>query len=366
MLKKSLLAISVFSQILLVSFMGVYIYTNQSKPEVIEDLFTSTSPQVEDRVTPVFSVPFTAYIEAKGVVLPSSGYLHVSNPLEGQVRGVYVAPGDWVKEESPLFKLCDNEIYVEIKEREAKLARSVATLNFMKKGPSEFTLLGKRKEIEEVEIKRACGEKEAEIFHTLLNKTAISVVEHDEKQLFLQITEKELERVTAEYDGLKAGMSPEEELIYVNDVEEKKATLKLSTLKLENSLITSPINGMVVAVDVAAGEFLKEKGLKGVTIVKTNPLMVKVCISEDEAYKIRLGQKLRAIAIHPSNPSMHFVLDYVSYNPRMSVYTNGERKLELLFSFQKGDHPIYLEQTLKVYVETSKPADLSFLHYQYY
>ncbi len=365
MLKKGLLVISIFSQILLVCFMGIYIYTNRSAPEIIEDLFVDACPVVEEVVSPIFSVPFTSYIESIGVVVPASGYLHISNPLEGEVKGVYVTAGDMVKEESPLFKLCDNVIYVELKEKEARLDKAIATLNFMKKGASEFALLSKRKEIEEVEIKRSCQEKEAEIFQALLSKTAISTVEHDEKHMFLQITEKELERVTAQYDDLKAGISLEEEKIYINDVEEKKASLKLSTLKLENSLIKSPISGMVVSVDVATGEYLKDKGSKGVTIVKTNPSMIKVSVDEEEAYRIRLGQKLRAIAIHPTNPSIHFVLDYVSYNPKMSVYTNGERKLELLFSFSKGDVPIYLEQSLKVYVETSRAADLSFLHYQY-
>ena len=365
MLKKGLLGISIVSQILLVCFMGMYIYTNRSSPEIIEDLFTEASPVIEESVSAVFSVPFTSYIESIGVVVPPSGYIHVSSPLEGEINAVYVAPGDVVKEGSPLFKLSDNAIYVKIKEKEAKLDKSIATLNFMQKGPSEFALLSKRKEVEEVEIKRSCQEKEAEIFQTLLSKTAISAVEHDEKHMFLQITEKELERVTAQYNDLKAGISPEEKEIYIQDVEEKKASLKLTTLKLENSLIKAPISGMVVSVDVANGEYIKDKGLKGVTIVKTSPAMIMVSVDEQEAYRIRLGQKLRAIAVHPTNPSIHFVLDYVSYNPKMSVYTNGERKLELLFSFSKGDVPIYLEQSLKVYLETSRVADLSFLHYQY-
>jgi len=366
MLKKGLLGFSIVSQILLVIFMGVYMFTHRAQKEIIHDLFIQPSSSLQGGEPSAFSVPFTSFLKAKGVVVPSSGYIKVSNPLIGKVKDVFVSLGDRVNQDTPLFKLCDDEAQLEVKEKKACLDQSIARLNFMKKGPSEFALLSKQKEVEEVEIKKHGQEREAEIFQTLLSKTAISTIEHDEKQLFLQITEKELERVKAQYDELKAGISPEEELIYINDVEEKKASLKLSRLKLEDTAVKAPTSGTVLSIDVLEGEYLNDRGIKGITIGKTTPSMICVSVDEKEAYKICLGQKLRAIAVHPANPSIYFVLDYLCHHPKLSVYTNGERKLELFFTFHKGDFPIYLEQSLDVFVETFKTADLSFVHYQYH
>lgn len=367
MLKKSLLAVSIVFQVLLVGVMSFVIYTKPASTEIIEDLFEEETLSTSiNKLAQEISLPFASYIEAKGVVVPASGYIEVTNPLEGEVEYVFVKQGEVVDVGQPLFKMCDKSIYIEIKEKEARLNKALAQLTYLQKGPSKFQLIAKQKEIEEKEIKRDCQRKEALIFKDLLNRTAVSTVESDEKHMFLQITEKELEKVHAEYDDLKEPMSSEEKEIYISAVEEKKASLKLSTLKLENTLVKSPTKARVVAVKMATGEFLKEKGYKGVVLAKESPGMLKVCVDEALAYKIQKGKNLKAVARHPDNKDFQFVLEYVSFNPKMSIYKEGERMLELYFSFNNEDVPLYLEQSMTVYIEMNSVSDLSFLHYQYY
>jgi HlyD family secretion protein len=373
MLRKGLLAISIFSQFLLVGFMGFIIYSRQSKPEIMEDIFTenvqldSAFCSVEQLIHPkeVFSVPYKYFIESKGVVVPSSGYVKITNPMEGKVTDLYVKVGDLVEEGAALFRICDNCIQVLIKQKEANLNKSIAELKFLQNGPSEFAKLKMQKEIEEIEIRKKGQEKEVSIFQSLLEKSAVSALEKDEKSMFLQITEKTLEKAKADYDQLTAKMGSDEEDIYLNEIEEKKAELKLAALQLEKTLVKSPISGRVIDVDLSPGQYLKDKGNTYMTVASEDPTMIKVSIDEGDAYKIAIGKKLKAVAVHPQNPEIYFILDFVSFNPRMSIYQDGGRKLDLFFSLQKDEVPLYLEQSLKVYIETSSLNDLSFLHYQF-
>ena len=45
--------------------------------------------------------------------------------------------------------------------------------------------------------------------------------------------------------------------------------------------------------------------------------------------------------------------------------SGDKSKLELVFSFDRGKAPIYLEQNLDVYLEASSPSDTSYLDYQF-
>jgi multidrug efflux pump subunit AcrA (membrane-fusion protein) len=366
MLKKSLLGISIFFQVFLVGILSVHLYLGREKEEVVESIFSDKIISTVEKRTPEPCLPFTSYIEVFGTVVPVGGYITISSPIEGAVENLFVSAGNRVVEGQPLFKIADQGIYLEIEEKKALLNKAQASLTFLQNGASKYALLSKQKELEEIALRKDRGEKEAILFEDLLEKMAVSVSENDEKHLFLQITQKELEKATAEYDELNAPMTADEQEIYLSDIEEKKASLQMSTLKLASSLITSPMNGRIVELSIAKGEYLADKGLKGVVIVKEEPLMIKVSISENDAYKIKRHKNLRAIAVHPTNPDIRFVLDYHSYNPKMGIYKDGARRLDLFFTFNKDESPVYLEQSLDVYIETGSPIDLSFLHHQFH
>jgi multidrug efflux pump subunit AcrA (membrane-fusion protein) len=377
MLRKGLIGICIFSQVLLICFMAFIIHSKDTKQEIMEDLFVKKEDlnrevcsleEISNKVSnvkSVFSVPYKSFIEAKGVVVPSSGYIYITNPIEGKVSDVFVKVGDLVEESSPLFKICDNCTQVLIKEKEASLNKWVAKLKFLQNGASAFAKLKVQKEIEEIEILKKNQEKEVLIFQNLLEKSAISALESEEKGMNLQITEKSLEKAKAKYDELNAKMTSDEEDIYLNKIEEKKAKLKLAALGLEKTIVKSPVAARVIDVDLCKGQYLNDKGYKYITLASENPTVIKVSVEENEAYKIVTNKKLRAVAVHPENDEIYFILDFAYFNPRMSIYKDGSKKLDLFFTLNKEGVPLYFEQSLKVYIETSSLNDLSFLHYQF-
>ena len=53
---------------------------------------------------------------------------------------------------------------------------------------------------------------------------------------------------------------------------------------------------------------------------------------------------------------IHFLLEYVGVNP---CFAEGEY-LELLFAFDRQKNPVYLDETLDVYIEASEAALLDY------
>lgn len=345
MLKKVILSVSICIQVLLVGVLCFHIYNAKQRVEIIEDLFVDTFATKDSS----FSLPFTSFIETSGVVVPEGGYLTISTPKEGVVDNIFVLQGAHVEEGAPLFKMKDGACYIDVKEKEEQLAKAKALHAFKKMGKAKYALLAKEKELEEIALRKEHEEKDAFVFKNLLEKMAVSAAETEDKLLIAHSTQKEYEKAKAEFLDLKAPMNKKEEAIYLHDIEEKKAALKQSTLQVENTVIRAPIAGTVVDVMTNKGEYLSENNATGI-LLAGDTLMVKVTISEDKMYKIKRSNNLKGVAVLGSK---RFLLQYHSYNPKLSMDKDGGRCLELYFSFTEEPTSLYLDQSLKVYIEAS-------------
>ena len=363
MLKKGLLYSSIFFQIILILFMGFIIYTKDNNIETVEGIFIE-----DDNNTPVSfieeenHIPFKSYIKSTGVTQPSSGYIKISNAVEGFIEKIFVSIGDEVKINDPIFKITNNSIHVEVKQKEANLNKSVAKLLLIKKSPPQYALKNMKKKLRELSIKKENQEKEVAIFDNLLKKSAISQIENNDKHMCLNIIEKEIEQTQDEYNEINSGISQEEEEIYLNDIEEKKANLKLSTIKLENTFVKAPQSGKIINIETSEGEYLGGSPVTCMTIAGGTSTLMKVEIDEGDIYKIKKNKSLRAIAIHPSNSDIFFNLEYCFFNPVLKDNGNKSRQLEVFFSFSESDLPIFLSQSFDIYLETQSVDDLSFIH----
>ena len=359
-MKKVLLCLSIFSQVLLVGLLGFIIYCNNCKSEIISGLFDEKI-DLKDKISQENTVPYKKYIEAKGRVVPSEGYIEAYSYSPGFIDKVFVSIGDDVKKGQPIVGFNNTEIQIEIKEKEANLNKAKAILAFNKKEPCKYALLSKKREIEQLEIQQKGQKQQAFILNNLFSQAALTPFEYEGKKIFIEKTNKELEKAFAEYEGLKKGISREEEQVYLSDVEEKKAQLKLSQRKLEHSVIKAPINGCVVGFNLSEKGYPKKQRMRSVILAEKTPSMIKVSVSEYDAYKIAVNKNLRAVAVHPANHNIVFPLEYVSFEPKLAVYKNGEKKLHLYFSFKKNNVPVYFEQTFNIYLETSYIQENTFL-----
>ena len=125
----------------------------------------------------------------------------------------------------------------------------------------------------------------------------------------------------------------------------------------------SPIDGVVLGVNTQPGESV---GLNPVMVIGSiSPMHLKVLVDEKDAWKISPTKKLRAIAQHRDNPEIYSILKFEKVNPIFRSNEANEKKLELTFSLDRGNSPLYLEERLDVFIEAKSPKDTSCIEYQF-
>ncbi|MBM3194009.1 MAG: biotin/lipoyl-binding protein [Chlamydiae bacterium] len=143
-------------------------------------------------------------------------------------------------------------------------------------------------------------------------------------------------------------------------IRKKEIVMHAAEKALQDCKITSFAEGRVLKVNVHPGEYISPNE-EAILIGVDNPLHLKVLLDENDVWKINPTKNMRALAFHRTNPTIHFVLDFVALNHSI----DPSNKLEMIFSFDKGKAPLYLDQTLDVYIESISPQDASYLDYEF-
>jgi len=304
------------------------------------------------------NIPFAHYVMGEGKVA-CSNYVKVTAKREGIMEDLFVEEGDAVRLGDSLFQMDDGVLRFAFREKLAEYESSLAEVKWLEKGASEFDLRVKEKEIEQIQIRLFHEEKERNIFIDLFEKNAISESEKERQETLVQIAFAQKEKVLAEYQKLKAGPSNEEKEVKRAQLREKEVAMRSAEKALSECSVLSPIEGRVLKVKTQPGEYIR-LGDEAVVIGSEHPLHLRVLIDEKDIWRISPAKNLRAIAIHRMNPKIYFIPNFIAIKQ-----SSNEGKVEILFAFDKGNAPIYLDQALDVYIEAASIQDTSYLDYQF-
>ncbi len=338
---------------------------SQRKEPLAAEVYSQGEEDLFNKEEKGVGIPFRHFVTAVGKVTPSSDYVHVNTVEPGIVEAVFVKQGQLVKEGDLLFQMNDSAHFLTLREKVAEYETAIARVKLLQEEPSKLQLKAKQQEIEQAKLKYEQAEKEHYVFEELLEKCAVSRHEKEVQEIQLKTAAFEINKLLCEYDQIKEGAS--EAFINVGKAElgEKEANIRSVEKKLSNCKIKSPIQGRVLSVNVHSGEFLEPTEKSAIVIGLDNPLHLHVYIDEKDAWRISPSNTLRAIAVHKSNPKIHFILNFVMTNPCLQKKGEQGEKLEVVFSFDKGKAPIYLEENLEVFIEASSPNDTGYLDYQF-
>lgn len=325
-----------------------------------EDFSEDLTEEVDDVGVRGVKIPFRHYVKGSGLIKPSTDYVKINAPFAGIIERVFVQVGQKVNIHEPLFELDTSMLKCELKEKQAEYNIALAEYNLLNKNPSAIELKMKEKEVEQMKMRREEQVEKCHVFESLLAKNAVSQCEKEEQESLLRIFAADMERVLLEYDHLKEGACQEAKEVGKAIIEEKEVSIELVQKMLSDCQILSPISGRVLSVPIHSGEYVEPAMEKSIILGSEDPLYLQVRIDDQDAWRVTPQKNLRALAIHRANPKIQFILDFVSAKPCLN-----ENKLELVFSFEKGKAPIYLEQQLDVYIEAAPLGDTSYLDYQF-
>lgn len=236
-------------------------------------------------------------------VLTASGYVialkqvDVSSKITGRVVSLDVREGDRVRQGQVIARLDDAEFNAQVSRASASVVAARARLSQLQAGsrPQE---IGRAK----AEAERASADlKNAEIAlrrtESLVKDGVIPQQSLDDARARYQMAQSTYNAMRESYELTQAGPRREEVDVAKAQLQQAEAELSLAQAQLQNTVIRSPISGVVLNRYVEVGAmvttgFTSEFGAKQalVSVADMNDLQVELDIAEADIAKVQLGQ----------------------------------------------------------------------------
>ncbi|WP_395746095.1 efflux RND transporter periplasmic adaptor subunit [Prosthecobacter sp.] len=252
--------------------------------------------------------PYRIFVAGSGLIEASSENIAIGTTVGGVVARIYVQIGSQVKAGEPLFTLDDRTHRAEIALRENA--------------------------VKVVEAQLADARDELAFNEGLSNTGAVSVEDTNKRRNTVRVVEAQLAQT--------------------------KAQLSSAMTELEKLTVRAPVDGQVLQLKVHLGEYAPA-GILGTPLImlgNVTPLHVRVDVDEDDAWRIRSGAA--ATACLRGNKDISTPLKFVRFEPYVlpkrsltgdSTERVDTRVLQVIFSFTRGDLPLFVGQQMDVFID---------------
>ncbi len=271
---------------------------------------TVPAPPVADPARP----PYQAFVAGSGIVESSTENIAIGTQLPGIVSKIYVQIGSRVKAGDPLFTIDDRAQRAELETRRASVQVAEAQL--------------------------ADSKNQLALAESITDKRAMSTEERDKRRYAVQKAEAQLAQAHAELTAIETD--------------------------LDRLTVRAPVDGQVLQLKVHPGEFAPTGVLSTPLILLGNvdKLCVRVDVDENDAWRVRNGAK--ATGNLRGNKDIKAALEFVRFEPYVvpkksltgdSSERVDTRVLQVIYSFDRGDLPIFVGQQMDVFIEA--PRDVA-------
>lgn len=291
---------------------------------------TQVAPQAAAPVKLPPTSQFEHAISGSGLVEANTRNIAVGSHLSGIVKQLFVAEGDSVEKDAPLFKLDDRSARAEISTAESNLSVARAQL-----AEAQVSLADQRDQYARV---------------SKLKEGVAVTADRVSRLRFAAQT------ATTRVNVAKAA------------VDEAEARLKEANVTLEKTTVTAPITGKVLKLNTRVGEFVQagETNTPPLVVGNDTPLHVRVSLDENDLW--RFSKEAKATGSLRSNRNVTFPLTFVRLEPYVVPKTSltgatsekvDTRVLEVVYRVEATDAPVYIGQQVDVFIEETTPSQPS-------
>ena len=270
----------------------------------------------EGATTVVNSVvsPFATSVAGTGIVEASTENIAIGTPVSGIVTAIAVKWGDRVKSGDLLFKIEDRDLQGQLLVANAKVKEAEAGLAKVK------NLL--------------------DVGEGLSKGSSISVVDLANRRFDVAINEGIIASAKSQVEQLK--------------------------IEVDRRTVRAPVSGRILQIKIRPGEYA-QSGMVNPPLMLLGDdtrLHVRVDINENDAWRVK--PTAPAMAYIPGNPDLRMRLQFERIEPYAvpKVSLTGEstertdtRVLQVIYSFERGELPIYIGQRMNVHIEGPAAAD---------
>jgi multidrug efflux pump subunit AcrA (membrane-fusion protein) len=285
---------------------------------------TTPRRQVSEPPAPPPVSDYRDTVAAVGLVEASSENISIGTPLPGVVTRVFVAAGQTVRRDDPLFELDLRQLRadLEVKQRAAAVAASRVTVA--------------RARLEDLSRQLAFVEQ-------VKDHRAVSAEEQSRRRFAVQTATAELEQARAELAS--AG-----------------SQVHAAQTEIDRSTVRAPLDAAVLQVKLRVGEFAPAEPTSTPLVVlgRVKPLHVRVDVDEQEAWRVCDGAS--ATGSVRGNARVKTPLAFVRFEPFVtpkksltgdSTERVDTRVLQVIYRVERDDIPLYVGQQLDVFIEAT-------------
>ncbi|NLK01379.1 MAG: efflux RND transporter periplasmic adaptor subunit [Clostridia bacterium] len=208
--------------------------------------------------------------------------IHVSPKVSAKVVEIYVSEGQRVKPGQALIALENKEIMAQLKQAEAALEKA------------KTALVGTQGQIAQaetgLETSRSSFEnakKEYERMDMLHQQGVISEQQYESVKLQYELAESNFQLAQQQWEITKETS----QRLAESDIKQAEAAYELAKMRLDDTVIRSPINGVVAGRSIDPGE-MASPGMAVITVVDMDTVIARANITERDVNRLKVGQKV--------------------------------------------------------------------------
>ncbi len=246
----------------------------------------------EEKVTPVQvetvkngSVSTDAGFTAK--LAPSQEVL-VSPKVTGKITSLPVKQGQYVEQGAVLYRIDEQDLVNAVKQADAGLRVAQASLRQTDNSSTQGLAQAKNRLVQTEQALKDAQVNQRRM-QQLFNEGAVSSQQ-------LEQANTQLTNAQTAYDDAKQSVQTAQQLTGVQvseaSVNQAAVTLQNARTQLANAVVTAPISGFVSSVMGEVGQLASPQS-PVVSMVNTNPLLVKANISENDITEVKVGTSVK-------------------------------------------------------------------------
>ena len=183
----------------------------------------------------------------------------VKAPVDGEVRGLILEPGERIRKGQPLFGLGTQDENPEVGKAAAELAKAQARLNNATQGNKEAGRASAAAALQSARAEVQNAEQNYTKMERLYKVGGISRIRLQQAELNLQSARATLAAAQARYEQASRSYTPEELAELEQQVQKNRTAYDAAVLTVEGSEIVSPATGTVRQILAKNGEPVKKE-----------------------------------------------------------------------------------------------------------
>jgi HlyD family secretion protein len=211
--------------------------------------------------------------------------------ISGRIVSRFFEEGDWVDKGKVLAKLDDEDLRNRLEAARATLMSSQARLSKLLAGSRPEEIRQAEAEVNQAKFDLENKEAHYERMKPLFEKRVIPKDTLDNSESAYKMAKAAYQRATENYNLVKEGPRTEDIEDARAQVEQARASLKLTETQLSYTILYSPISGVVLVKSGEIGEVVNP-GTSIVTLADIENVWLKAYIPETDLSKVKWDQEV--------------------------------------------------------------------------